>query len=267
MADPQQDAFSYIQSVLDSYGLGSLSTWAWNEIVNGASTDQVAQDLRKTPEYAARFPGMNELRAKGQAITENQWIAYQQTAEQFAHQYGLPDDLFTDAKIGQYITNNVSVAELAQRAQEAQQAAYQHYDVEGARLYGVTPGDFTAALLDPETAAPLVAQKLQAAQAATFAKTSGFGELGLADATRVGQMGLDSNTVQAGFNQLAAESELFKPLDQGENQIGTGQQIGAQFGGDASAQADIAARARRRTAVFDEGGSFSSGQSGFAGVG
>jgi hypothetical protein len=134
-------------------------------------------------------------------------------------------------------------------------------------LYGISTGDVIAAeYLNPEKATPLVRKKFEAAQASTLAQRAGYGPLGLSEAERLAQTGVSGQQETQGFGALAAQKELFAPLDAGESAISRSSQLGAAFEGDAQAKADIQARQRRRQAAFNQGGTFATNAQGFAGA-
>lgn len=263
----QRDANAYLSGILNQYGLDSLNGWAWDQIVNGASPDEVIQSLRGTDAYKNRFKGMDTLRAQGRAISENEWISYERTATQMMRASGLPSEMASRDRLANLITNDVSVAELQQRVQRAEDYVYQHYDVDAARIYGLDPGDLVAHELNPGEAAPILERKFRSAQAAHMAAQTGYGNLNLQQAEQVGGYGLEPGQVEQGFNQLAGQQEVFQPLDQGEQNISAQDQIGAQFGQDANAQERIRRQAQRRVAQFQGAGAFSAGQRGYSGLG
>lgn len=262
------DAQAYVTGLLSDYGLGSLTDWLWSQIQSGATDDQIVQSLRQTPEYAARFPGLDQMRREGRAISENQWIAYESTARQLMRARGIPADYYSSpADLAKFIVNDVSVAELQQRIDQAASTIDNHFDLQAAQdVYGLNPGDLLGLFLDPTKAENRLMAQAKAIQSAGAAAQTGFGSLSQAQAEQAGGYGLSREQAVQGFGALTQEAELFKPLTQGETQIGTDTQIAAGLGGDAQAASQIQARARRRTAEFEQGGSYGLGRSGFSGV-
>ena len=51
-------AADYMRSVLADYGLESLTDWAMDALARGLNENQVLQEMRKTPEFAQRFPAI-----------------------------------------------------------------------------------------------------------------------------------------------------------------------------------------------------------------
>jgi hypothetical protein len=267
----QPDALAYIRELLESYGLGSLADWAWEQIVAGASEAEVIQRLRERPEYQARFPGMAERRARGlPAISEAEYIAYERQAIQMFRAAGLPEGFYDSPDdFARLIGQDVSVAELSQRVQLYEQAVYREPPevLAEAERFGLDTGDLVAAMIDPDRALPLLQKKVDAAQRSAAAQIAGFGSLTENEATRVVELGVSQEQAAQGFSGLAAQAELFRPLSAGEQEIGRDTQIEAAFGQNAEAQNEIERRRRRRQAVFEAGGGFAPGQQGYAGLG
>lgn len=268
------DAQDYITDLLNQYGLGSLSDWAFGQMTAGASAEQVIQSLRQQPAYQARFPGMAALSAKGHAMSENEYLAYENTATQLFRAAGLPEGFFDQPDdFGNLIANQVSVAELQQRIQHAEAAGQQAADSTGFRdqaqaLYGMAPtaGDITAYFLDPDVAQPLLDQKYGAIKAGQASQRTGYGQLTAAEAEAVANRASLEQAAQ-GFSQLAQSQDLFHAQDAGEQDITRDTQLAGTFEGDANAVAQIDQRKRRRQAAYEGGGGYSQGQSGITGVG
>jgi len=69
------------------------------------------------------------------------------------------------------------------------------------------------------------------------------------------QAGVTSATARKGFGDIAAQQEVFNPL-QGEEAITQAEQIGGTFGTNTAAAQRIAKRKRQRSAEFETGGGF-----------
>src|SRR5512134_2701459 len=141
-----RDAFAYLQSVLDMYGLGSLTEWARQQLIGGALEDQIIQELRQRPEWAARFPGMAQRRQAGlPAISPNEYIAMERQYAQMMRNAGLPQGFYDQVSdFATWIGRDVSVAEGAERVKLAEDATYtwpQDVRDELTRLYGFSQGD------------------------------------------------------------------------------------------------------------------------------
>lgn len=266
-------AKALIESALGQYGLSSLASWAWAKWQAGESIDQIMLELRDTPEYNARFPAMKTLAGQGHAISEAQYINYEQQVSAIFHAAGLPSGFYDDpSDYANFLTKNISVTELQQRVQAYQQAAFSSpQEVRDALrdYYGVSAGELTAFWINPDLALPLIQKRFAAAQAEGWSKRSGFGALSKAQAEMVGDHGLSEEELAQRFGKLGGERGLFTPLvgNQGETAIGTDTALAAEFDQNAAAQATIDARKRGRIAPFVGGGAVATSQRGAIGAG
>jgi len=260
------DARDLIRQYLLDLGLDSETDWAIEQVIEGRSPEAVQIDLESRPAFQARFPGYQQMKQAGKAVSVAQWIAYENQARGLMKAAGLPAGFYDQPEdFARFITNDVSVTELQQRVIQAEDAAYKSYDVTGGALYGLDPGDFTAMILDPTVAAPVVERRFRAAQSAKVAAQTGFGPLSVGQAETVGGLVQSPEQAAQGFTQLATQRDLFA-TQSGETEIGTDSQFAAAFAGDANARAQIEQRQSRRKAAYDAGGGFSVGQSGMAGA-
>lgn len=268
----QNNAQADLQQILGQYGLASLASWAWGEIVAGKSEDQVLVDLQNTKQFKDRFPAIAIRAANGlPAISPGDYVTFENNATQIMRAAGLPEGFWdSPADFTNLIAADVSTSELQNRVQLAQQAVYQSPpDVQAIlqRDYGMTPGDLAASFLDPGQAEPLLQQKLLAAQIGGAADTTGYGSgKGMDD--YLAQLGVTQAQATAGFNDLSEKGQLFNALPgEAGGAISQDTQIGAEFGQNSQDQQAISQRAQARQAAFKQGGSFVSGTGGFSGIG
>jgi len=273
-----QSAKAIITNALNNYGLSSLADWAWQQYTGGSSPDTIMLDLRQRPEYAARFPAMAALAQKGQAITEGQYIQYETSVSQVMRANGIPSGFYDQpSDITKFLTNNVSVAEIQSRVQDAAAAIFTSSpEVRGQlnALYGAgaSQGQITAWFLDPNRAEPLIAKEWAAAQASGQGVISGYGALNQNEAESVGAAGVSQQGLQQGFAQLVQQQGLYQRElgahpDSASAIVSRHQQLGAAFLGDAKAQQAITQEAGQRKADQEGGTSFVKDQQGYAGLG
>lgn len=255
--DPGADVSARQQLVdtLSSVGLGDWADFAWQEHLKGVPAAQIMVDIRGTDLYKQRFPGMDELRQKGLGWNEASYIAYEKTAKDALHFYGIPDGVFDSPQdISKLMLGNVSTVEFESRVKDAA-AAINNYSPDAMnelqRLYGIDQGGILAYAMDPAKAEPVLAQQFAAAKIAGIADTTGFGQLSQDQAEMLAKQGVTDTQAQTGLNQLASQKELTTGLiGQNENDISVNTQLGAEFSGNAADQAEIAARQRSRQATF-----------------
>jgi hypothetical protein len=265
-------ARAIIDGALGQYGLSSLSNWAWSKWQGGESIDQIMLELRGTPEYKTRFPAMEALSQRGHAISEAQYINYEQSASAVFKAAGLPSGFYDSPDdFAGFLTNDVALPELQDRVQKYQTLLYQEPpEVLDAwqNLYGMSQGDALAYYIDPTKALPLIQQKNAAAQAAGWSNVTGFGGLGVGQAEAIGKLGLTEDALRQQFGDLANLNGLYQGLQgTGEGDIGSQTAINAGFFGDSQAKAEIEKRKQERLATFSGGGSVATTQQGASGAG
>ena len=275
LSDDQQNGIAYLTDLLSSYGLSSLSGWARDQVIAGNSPLMVAQLLQDTPEFKARFKVIFDRRAKGLSpMSVNDVINYEHQARQLFQSAGLPPGFYDSPDdFYSFMDNDISLNELSSRVDLAKTSIYSSDPTQRAemkRLYGLSDGQELAYILDPNRALPLIQNQFISAQNAAAASRSGYGELTLAEAEHLTQLGIDPNKASQGFGSLVQSQQLFTPLpgqDASETPISRDTQLNAAFAGDAKAQDLIARRAEARAAQGKTGGTFIQDREGFAGLG
>ena len=106
-------------------------------------TDQATQGI-----YEKRFPGMKALAARGQSISENEYISMERQYRDTLASFGLPEQFYNSFDdFGRFFAGGVSVAEVGQRVQAAQAAANPNVLAELQEYYGIGKETATAYLL------------------------------------------------------------------------------------------------------------------------
>ena len=269
----QTDANAIISQTLQQYGLQSLSTWAWNEITNGASTAQVLMDMYQTPQFNQRFPGIAARQAAGlPAISPADYVNYEDQAKQIENQYGLPQGMLSDPeRVGKLIAQDVSISEVNDRVSNGYQAvAYAPPQVQQAftQMFGVNgTGALAAHFLDTTQATKLLTQQAAAAQISGQA-TIGSINMDTSHAMQLAQMGQTSSSVGSGLQDLQQKSSLYNAQigEQPNLAIGT-QGVEAEFGTNQTSTQEVLQREQQRQAQFQGGGQAYSDQYGATGTG
>lgn len=271
VVDAAPDAIGILESTLADWGLpGSLATGLWNTFKT--DPDKAILDLQQTPEFKARYPGLDTLRKKGRAISPKQ---YQDLENQYAERlrsYGIPPGMYDSPDdFAKWIGGEVSVDEVNTRLQAAESAFLNAPpEVTNAlkRFYGLSDGDLVAFFIDPEkTSSALEArQRATAAQIGGGAEKAGYQPLTLAEAERLQKAGVTGEQAAERFGALVEGQELLAGLP-GElgDQISRDQQI-ALVGGDQQVQRSLRKKAGERKAVFQEGGQVAAGAGGVSGL-
>lgn len=274
----QLDARATINTFLTQYGLGELSDWAWQQIVAGATPNQITLQLYDRTSEPGKvvqrlYPEVFERMDKGlPPMSIGDAVTYRNSAIQLFRAAGLPTTFYDQPEdLAKFAGNDVSLTELKARVDQGVEAATNapaEARAELARLYGVDSGQLAAYYLDPTRALPAIQQQYQAASVSGAGVRAGYGGLSQSEAERLAQLGVSADQAQQGFGQLASMGELFNPLP-GEQGAGVERtsQLAAEFEGNAQAQQQIERQRRARLAVFGSGGSFASSQGNLSGLG
>lgn len=258
LTSDQQNALAYVNELLAQYGLGSLGAWAYQQVVNGADSNQVIQSLRQTPEYAQRFQAIIQRAAKGlPPISEGDVVNYENQATQTLRAAGFPPGFYDNPQdFTDLISNDVSLNEFTQRIstewakvnsapQEVRDAFADYFGPRGDAALAMT-------FLDPERSLQSLQQMTEAAQFGGIGRTFGF-NLDAGTANRAAQQGLSPGGEQATFAKAAQE----RPYDastilegQTAPDLSEAQLVNAEFGLNAQDQAALAKRQSDRAAQF-----------------
>lgn len=266
-------AVQTLMDMLNNTGLSSLAQQVWQQWLGGTALPVITQWVRTTPEYAAVYPYLNQMRASGGLVnTEAAYNDYVRQAQQIIRANGLSPEFGARQWIASRMVAGMGLPELQQRAQEASQYAHntpQEWRDYAAQHFGWTPGDVAGMWFDPAVAEPVLQRKMQAAAIGGTAAQTGYGDLGTDTALHLADLGVSQSQAQQGFGTLAGSRQLFSPLpgEGGAQPVGQQDQIAAAFEGNANAQQRIQSQADRRKAAFGGGGDYFAGSGGFSGVG
>lgn len=275
----QLNAKAIIDTYLQQYGLGELAPWAWQQILDGTTdpnqlTLQLYDPTTDPGKVVNRlYPEVQQRRAQGlPPMSIGDAVTYRDNAIQLMRTAGLPPSFYDQPDaLAKFAGNDVSLAELKSRIDEASNAAFNapvQDRAELQRLYGVDAGHLTAYFLDPDKALPLIQQQWQASQISGAGVRTGYGGLTQTEAGRLASDGVTANQAQQGLGQLAGMGQIFNPLP---GQTGPGisrdQQLAAAFENNSDAQQAIDRAKQARLAVFGAGGQFAGSSKGVAGLG
>lgn len=264
-AQRSMSATETLRGILQSYGLNGLFTKVKEFIQQGYDPDAIMILIRTTPEYKQRFPAMDALAAKGRAISEGEYISYENTAASLERRYGLPQGMLM-GNVTNLLTNEVSAAELNDRvilASSASIQAPQELKNQFQQYYGIDQGGLTAYFLDPAIATPLLEKQYASAIIGTEATRQGIG-LDVYGAENLQSLGITQEAARQGFGTVAASKEL----ETGRGDVVTQQElISGTLAGNEQARQGIERAAMGRIGRFQGGGSFAQTQQGVGGLG
>lgn len=256
-----------LTQMLRRYGLTDLTSWVSDMIAKGASEEEVQVSIYDQPKFRDRF-WMIFQRSKQNhpAISVDEVLEFERTASAAAKSFGIQLSM---KEIGNFIVNNVSVAEAQDRIGLASQVVHmssRDLRAQLERLYGITGPDLTRYWLNPKEQAPVLQRRFVAAQVAEQAQRSGWGQLTSRQAEDLVQKGADAEAAAKGFGTLVDMSELFEAVDTTEQDVSVEKQL-SLITGNREAQKEIETRGEKRAAKFKEAGGFAAGETGFGGLG
>ena len=261
----KKDARSTMAAVLNTYGLGDLADYVYNEIiaketVNINNPDAIIFAIREQPTYKKRFAGnAARLKAGLSELSPAEYIGLEDAYKTVIRSNGLPAGFYdSEDDLRKLIEGTVSPSEFNSRIQEGYNAVV-NADPEVKRqfkeFYGVTDSGLAAYFLDPKRGEPLLANQARAARIAASGLQQGGIQLTGQFAESLAQQGISEQQARAGFAEVGALGELRQTFA-GETALSGEQLAGAAFGLDVAAQQELERKRRLRTGEFAGGGSF-----------
>jgi hypothetical protein len=271
-------AKAVIRQSLDQWGLGNLADWLWGEFLkSGASNPSEAlalimPDLRERPEYKARFPAMADLAARGQAISEAEYVNYEKTVAQVMRAAGLPPKFYDSPDdYASLLRANVSPDEVQSRVMNGYaKVAHAPPEVRAAfnDFFGPEGDNALAAyFVDPAKALPVLEQQMTAATVAGIGRRFEIGT----DRDRamlLAQQGVTGDAAEQAFGTLSASEGLFDEnfgeTDQLEIEA---EGVEAAFNLTPDARRRVERRSQSRQAAFTGSGGAAATRAGAVGLG
>jgi hypothetical protein len=260
-----------LKAVLRRYGLEGLFD-TLNQAVMADTTlvrnaDALFGSIRQTPIYKERFKGNADRVSKGlPELSEAEYINQEMSYKTNLKNLGMPKGFYdTQEAFANFIANDISPVELAQRIQQGYNAVTQASPEVLNQLKRMVPdltdGDIAAYFLDPTKSGQEIERKARAAQISAAGVTQGGMQITTAQAEQLAQQGVSAEQAQQGFTQIGQQQELFQTNLLGEQALTQEDIVSGVLTNDQAAAQRIARRRRGRTASFETGGSFT-GQGG-----
>jgi hypothetical protein len=256
-----RDAAKALIDLFTSYGLQSLAPKIIDFLIAGYSADTVSIELQNTAEYKQRFAA-NAARVKNglPALTPAEYIATERSYRALMASSGLPIGFYDKhSDFQKFLENDVSPTELKGRIDIATEAV-RRAPAETRDYFSqwYSQGDMIAYALDPSRAAPLIEQRIKAAEAAGIAARQGV-SLNQGMAESIGATGATFDQIQSGLGFVASESPATTKLSQiyGGDNVTTQDLVNEVFQNDAKAAEKRRKLASQERAAF--GGSAGTG--------
>jgi len=201
----RQSAIKSLQDRFAKYGLSSLANKILELAQDGATEATITLQLQETPEYQMRFRANQERLKKGLTVlTPAEYLNLEDGYRQILRAYGLRQ-FDTDDYVQQFISNDVSPAELSNRVVTAVQRV-QNADPQIARtlrdFYGIGQEDLVAYVLDPEQQFQRIERQVAAAEIGTAARLQGI-EAGVGTAEALAAQGITQAEARRGYSTIA----------------------------------------------------------------
>lgn len=248
-----RDAAAALTNLFRQYGLESLAPRIVSYIQSGLGADAIQLELQNTTEYKTRFAGNEKRRAAGlPVLSPAEYVATEQAYRQVMSSAGLPVGFYDQPEdFHSFLANDVSPTEVKQRVDAASQAIFNAPTgtLDIFRQY-YNEGDLIAYALDPAKAAPLIEQRIKAAEAGATAAQQGL-QVKQSTAEDLARQGFSLSQLQSGFGDVAANDAAAKNLGNiyGEN-VTTDDLVAATFGSSSSAAEKVKKLASQERATF-----------------
>ena len=260
-----------LKATLRRYGLEGLFD-NLNQAVMGDPTlvrnaDALFGSIRETPIYKERFKGNADRVSKGlPELSEAEYINQELSYKTNLKNLGMPKGFYdTQEAFANFIANDISPVELAQRIQQGYNAVTQASPEVITQLKRMVPdltdGDIAAYFLDPTKSGQEIERKARAAQISAAGVTQGGMQITTAQAEQLAKQGVTPEQAQQGFTQLGQQEQLFRSTLMGEQALTQEEIVAGTLSNDQAAAQRIAKRRRGRTSTFESGGGYS-GQGG-----
>ena len=240
LSGSNRDAFVALETLFNTYGLGSLVNNIFNFIKQGYSQDAITLLLQQTPEYQQRFAG-NAIRQKNglAVLSPADYLATEASYHQVVQSAGLPQSFYDKPSDWvQWIGNDVSPTEVQSRVQMAQTATEQAPQdlVQALGQMGVPKSSLVSYFLDDTKALPLLQKQFNAAQIGAAALRNNL-VMDPARATMMANMGITTDQANQAYQAIGESLPTLEELGRVYNQNYTQQTAeNASLLGSAAAQ-------------------------------
>jgi hypothetical protein len=221
LSGSNRDAFVALETLFNSYGLGTLVNSIFNFIQQGYSQDTITLLLQQTPEYQQRFAGNAARQKNGLAIlSPADYLATEASYYQIVQAAGLPANFYNSTSDWvNWIGNDVSPAEVQSRVQMAQTATEQAPPdlVQALGQMGVPQSSLVSYFLDDSKALPIITQQFNAAQIGAAALRNNL-VMDPARATTFANMGITVDQANSAYQQIGETLPTLEELGRVYNQ-------------------------------------------------
>lgn len=214
LSGDNRDAYVAVTNLLKQYGLEALAPTVLGFVQQGYSQDTVTVLLQETPAYKTRFAG-NAARIKADlpALSPAEYLSVENQYRAVIQAAGLPRSFYDQpSDFQKFIEDSMSPQELNDRVNSAAalvNAIDPAVRAEFSKFY--TTGDQVAYVLDPQRAAPIVGQQVEAAKIAATAASQNI-DINSMTAEQLVGAGVTAAQSQQGFGNVAQLTQVSSKL-------------------------------------------------------
>lgn len=205
LTSTQQDVMSIVLDRLNRYNLGSLAPLIKKLAIEGASEATIMLRLQDEPLYQERFRANQDRIKKGiSVLTPSEYLNLEDSYRQILRAYGL-NQFDNDQYVTQFISNDVSPAELSNRVVTAVQRVRNADPAVSNMLksyYGIGQNDLVAYVLDPNQQFQKIERQIAASEIGVAAGRQGF-NVGVPVAEQLAAQGITQAEAQRGYATIA----------------------------------------------------------------
>jgi hypothetical protein len=201
----RESIISIMSDRLKRYNLTGLIPTIKRLAQEGATESTITFALQETEDYKRRFKANEDRIKKGlQVLTPAEYLNLEDGYRQILRSYGL-NQFDTDDYVNQFISNDVSAAELSNRVVTAVQRVRNADPAIAATLrdyYGIGDTDLVAYVLDPNQQFPKIQTQVSAAEIGAAARLQGL-QPGVAVSEQLARQGVTQAEAQRGYATIA----------------------------------------------------------------
>lgn len=220
----QQNAYTYLQQLFESYGLGTLAPRILDMVQKGMDEASVSIGLQDTPEYKDRFKANDARRRAGlPVLSPAEYLSTERSYRNIMESAGMPPGFYDQHDdFSKWLEGDVSPKEIQDRVNLATEKANSLDDATKDafwRYHNVGPTDIAAFFLDQNRALPQLQKISKQVDVGAAAERQGLN----VDAGRANEL---ANSPQAGnadqlFGNVARDAREGGRIAQVYNEVYT----------------------------------------------
>lgn len=201
----RESTIKILQDRFAKYGMASLGNKIQELAIDGATEATITLGLQNTDEYKIRFKANEERFKKGLTVlSPAEYLNLEDGYRQVLRSYGLKA-FDNDAYVQQFISNDVSAAELSNRVVTAVQRIQNADPAVTKQLrdfYNMGTTDLVAYVLDPEQQFQRIERQVAAAEIGVAGARQGL-KVGVGVAEQLAAQGITQAEAQKGYSTIA----------------------------------------------------------------